>query len=110
MNYLMEFISNASLTKFRNLANEGLHLEKKTGSPYTSIHLCIFKSVFNQTCLNVQDSSHPEFEIVLNIKSLLSSTGMFTYHKDSHCHWFSSLNCDNYSEFRLVGAVSFTAH
>nr|XP_028585569.1 probable E3 ubiquitin-protein ligase HECTD2 [Podarcis muralis] len=31
--------------------------------------------------------------------------GMFTYHKDSHCHWFSSLNCDNYSEFRLVGAL-----
>uniref|UniRef100_A0A670ZJ07 Probable E3 ubiquitin-protein ligase HECTD2 n=1 Tax=Pseudonaja textilis TaxID=8673 RepID=A0A670ZJ07_PSETE len=31
--------------------------------------------------------------------------GMFTYHKDSQCHWFSSLNCDNYSEFRLVGAL-----
>ncbi|XP_062832249.1 probable E3 ubiquitin-protein ligase HECTD2 isoform X2 [Anolis carolinensis] len=31
--------------------------------------------------------------------------GMFAYHKDSHCHWFSSLNCDNYSEFRLVGAL-----
>ncbi|XP_053164180.1 probable E3 ubiquitin-protein ligase HECTD2 isoform X2 [Hemicordylus capensis] len=31
--------------------------------------------------------------------------GMFTYHKDSRCHWFSSLNCDNYSEFRLVGAL-----
>ncbi|XP_072851401.2 putative E3 ubiquitin-protein ligase HECTD2 isoform X2 [Pogona vitticeps] len=31
--------------------------------------------------------------------------GMFTYHKDSHCHWFSSLSCDNYSEFRLVGAL-----
>ncbi|XP_066475719.1 probable E3 ubiquitin-protein ligase HECTD2 isoform X1 [Tiliqua scincoides] len=31
--------------------------------------------------------------------------GMFTYHKDSHCHWFSSFNCDNYSEFRLVGAL-----
>uniref|UniRef100_A0A8D0C4R7 Probable E3 ubiquitin-protein ligase HECTD2 n=1 Tax=Salvator merianae TaxID=96440 RepID=A0A8D0C4R7_SALMN len=31
--------------------------------------------------------------------------GMFTYHKDSHCHWFSSLNYDNYSEFRLVGAL-----
>ncbi|XP_013916108.1 PREDICTED: probable E3 ubiquitin-protein ligase HECTD2 [Thamnophis sirtalis] len=30
---------------------------------------------------------------------------MFTYHKDSYCHWFSSLNCENYSEFRLVGAV-----
>ncbi|XP_039727678.1 putative E3 ubiquitin-protein ligase HECTD2 isoform X1 [Pteropus medius] len=29
--------------------------------------------------------------------------GMFTYHKDSHCHWFSSFKCDNYSEFRLVG-------
>ncbi|KAF7247503.1 putative E3 ubiquitin-protein ligase HECTD2 [Varanus komodoensis] len=28
--------------------------------------------------------------------------GMFTYHKDSHCHWFSSFNCDNYSEFRLL--------
>lgn len=35
------------------------------------------------------------------------SAGMFTYHKDSHCHWFSSFKCDNYSEFRLVGAVSF---
>nr|XP_006117511.1 probable E3 ubiquitin-protein ligase HECTD2 isoform X2 [Pelodiscus sinensis] len=31
--------------------------------------------------------------------------GMFTYHKDSHCHWFSSYKCDNYSEFRLVGAL-----
>lgn len=38
---------------------------------------------------------------------LTSSTGMFTYHKDSRCHWFSSFKCDNYSEFRLVGAVSF---
>uniref|UniRef100_A0A8D0G4C5 HECT-type E3 ubiquitin transferase n=1 Tax=Sphenodon punctatus TaxID=8508 RepID=A0A8D0G4C5_SPHPU len=28
--------------------------------------------------------------------------GMFTYHKDSHCHWFSSFKCDNYSEFRLL--------
>ncbi|NP_001158854.1 Probable E3 ubiquitin-protein ligase HECTD2 [Salmo salar] len=33
--------------------------------------------------------------------------GMFTFFKDSHCHWFSSWKCDNYSEFRLVGAVSF---
>ncbi|XP_028651296.1 probable E3 ubiquitin-protein ligase HECTD2 [Erpetoichthys calabaricus] len=31
--------------------------------------------------------------------------GMFTYLKDSCCHWFSSLKCDNYSEFRLVGAL-----
>ncbi|XP_068544233.1 probable E3 ubiquitin-protein ligase HECTD2 isoform X2 [Anas acuta] len=31
--------------------------------------------------------------------------GMFTYHKDSRCHWFSSFKCDNYSEFRLVGAL-----
>uniref|UniRef100_A0A8C3QKT4 Probable E3 ubiquitin-protein ligase HECTD2 n=1 Tax=Cyanoderma ruficeps TaxID=181631 RepID=A0A8C3QKT4_9PASS len=31
--------------------------------------------------------------------------GMFTYHKDSQCHWFSSFKCDNYSEFRLVGAL-----
>ncbi|XP_061491457.1 probable E3 ubiquitin-protein ligase HECTD2 isoform X2 [Rhineura floridana] len=31
--------------------------------------------------------------------------GMFTYNKDSNCHWFSSFNCDNYSEFRLVGAL-----
>lgn len=31
--------------------------------------------------------------------------GMFTYHKDSHCHWFSSFKCDNYSEFRLVGIL-----
>ncbi|XP_036023392.1 probable E3 ubiquitin-protein ligase HECTD2 isoform X2 [Onychomys torridus] len=29
--------------------------------------------------------------------------GMFTYHKDSNCHWFSSFKCDNCSEFRLVG-------
>ncbi|KTG39124.1 hypothetical protein cypCar_00026072 [Cyprinus carpio] len=33
--------------------------------------------------------------------------GMFTYVKESQCHWFSSWKCDNYSEFRLVGAVSF---
>ncbi|XP_032649043.1 putative E3 ubiquitin-protein ligase HECTD2 [Chelonoidis abingdonii] len=31
--------------------------------------------------------------------------GMFTYHKDSHCHWFSSYKCDDYSEFQLVGAL-----
>ncbi|KAI1886881.1 hypothetical protein AGOR_G00200350 [Albula goreensis] len=31
--------------------------------------------------------------------------GMFTYLKDSHCHWFSSWKCDNYSEFRLVGTL-----
>ncbi|XP_043845992.1 probable E3 ubiquitin-protein ligase HECTD2 isoform X1 [Dromiciops gliroides] len=31
--------------------------------------------------------------------------GMFAYHKDSHCHWFSSFKCDNYSEFRLVGIL-----
>ncbi|KAH0623603.1 hypothetical protein JD844_006529 [Phrynosoma platyrhinos] len=40
-----------------------------------------------------------------NVKKMFYSAGMFTYHKDSHCHWFSSLNCDNYSEFRLVGAL-----
>uniref|UniRef100_A0A3Q1FKY3 HECT-type E3 ubiquitin transferase n=1 Tax=Acanthochromis polyacanthus TaxID=80966 RepID=A0A3Q1FKY3_9TELE len=33
--------------------------------------------------------------------------GMFTYMKDSRCHWFSSWKCDNYSEFQLVGTVSF---
>lgn len=27
--------------------------------------------------------------------------------KDSRCHWFSSWKCDNYSEFQLVGTVSF---
>uniref|UniRef100_A0A3P9MBR3 HECT-type E3 ubiquitin transferase n=1 Tax=Oryzias latipes TaxID=8090 RepID=A0A3P9MBR3_ORYLA len=32
--------------------------------------------------------------------------GMFTYMKDSRCHWFSSWKCDNYSEFQLVGTVS----
>eukprot|EP00069_Balaena_mysticetus_P011831 bmy_07307T0 len=31
--------------------------------------------------------------------------GMFTYYKDSYCHWFSSFKCDNYSEFRLVGIL-----
>ncbi|MGH0117321.1 UNVERIFIED_CONTAM: hypothetical protein FKN15_013844 [Acipenser sinensis] len=31
--------------------------------------------------------------------------GMFAYQMDSHCHWFSSLKCDNYSEFRLVGTL-----
>ncbi|KAM5240546.1 putative E3 ubiquitin-protein ligase HECTD2 isoform 3-T3 [Hipposideros larvatus] len=31
--------------------------------------------------------------------------GMFTYHKDSQCHWFSSFKCDNCSEFRLVGIL-----
>ncbi|XP_069609566.1 probable E3 ubiquitin-protein ligase HECTD2 isoform X1 [Ranitomeya imitator] len=31
--------------------------------------------------------------------------GMFTYHKDSNFHWFSSFKCDNYSEFRLVGTL-----
>ncbi|XP_056147607.1 probable E3 ubiquitin-protein ligase HECTD2 [Lampris incognitus] len=31
--------------------------------------------------------------------------GMFTYLKDSGCHWFSSWKCDNYSEFQLVGTL-----
>ncbi|KAM4607024.1 putative E3 ubiquitin-protein ligase HECTD2 [Polymixia lowei] len=31
--------------------------------------------------------------------------GMFTYLKDSRCHWFSSWKCDNYSEFQLVGTL-----
>ncbi|KAL4640071.1 putative E3 ubiquitin-protein ligase HECTD2 isoform X1 [Arapaima gigas] len=31
--------------------------------------------------------------------------GMFTYLKESSCHWFSSWKCDNFSEFRLVGAL-----
>uniref|UniRef100_A0A3P8T2B1 HECT-type E3 ubiquitin transferase n=1 Tax=Amphiprion percula TaxID=161767 RepID=A0A3P8T2B1_AMPPE len=31
--------------------------------------------------------------------------GMFTYMKDSRCHWFSSWKCDNYSEFQLVGTL-----
>ncbi|XP_077057317.1 putative E3 ubiquitin-protein ligase HECTD2 isoform X2 [Siphateles boraxobius] len=31
--------------------------------------------------------------------------GMFTYVKESQCHWFRSWKCDNYSEFRLVGAL-----
>uniref|UniRef100_A0AAQ4P8I7 HECT-type E3 ubiquitin transferase n=1 Tax=Gasterosteus aculeatus aculeatus TaxID=481459 RepID=A0AAQ4P8I7_GASAC len=34
--------------------------------------------------------------------------GMFTYMRDSRCHWFSSWKCDNYSEFQLVGTVSFS--
>ncbi|XP_026132504.1 probable E3 ubiquitin-protein ligase HECTD2 [Carassius auratus] len=32
--------------------------------------------------------------------------GMFTYVKESQCHWFSSWKCDNYSEFRLVGILN----
>ncbi|KAM8852011.1 putative E3 ubiquitin-protein ligase HECTD2 isoform 1-T1 [Synchiropus picturatus] len=31
--------------------------------------------------------------------------GMFTYMKDSRCHWFSSWKCDNYSEFQLIGTL-----
>uniref|UniRef100_A0A8C6NUT7 HECT-type E3 ubiquitin transferase n=1 Tax=Nothobranchius furzeri TaxID=105023 RepID=A0A8C6NUT7_NOTFU len=31
--------------------------------------------------------------------------GMFTYMKDSHCHWFSSWKSDNYSEFQMVGTL-----
>lgn len=34
-------------------------------------------------------------------------SGMFSYMKDSRCHWFSSWKCDNCSEFQLVGTVSF---
>lgn len=34
-------------------------------------------------------------------------SGMFTYVKESQCHWFSNWKCDNCSEYRLVGAVSF---
>uniref|UniRef100_A0AAZ3SF40 HECT-type E3 ubiquitin transferase n=1 Tax=Oncorhynchus tshawytscha TaxID=74940 RepID=A0AAZ3SF40_ONCTS len=35
----------------------------------------------------------------------LLSAGMFTFFNDSHCHWFSSWKCDNFSEFRLVGVL-----
>ncbi|XP_031435226.1 probable E3 ubiquitin-protein ligase HECTD2 [Clupea harengus] len=31
--------------------------------------------------------------------------GMFTYLKESCCHWFSSWKCDNLSEFQLVGTL-----
>ncbi|XP_077469931.1 putative E3 ubiquitin-protein ligase HECTD2 isoform X2 [Stigmatopora argus] len=31
--------------------------------------------------------------------------GMFTYMKESGCHWFSSWKCDNYSEFQLIGTL-----
>ncbi|KAF5894153.1 putative E3 ubiquitin-protein ligase HECTD2, partial [Clarias magur] len=31
--------------------------------------------------------------------------GMFTYVKESQCHWFSNWKCDNCSEYRLVGAL-----
>ncbi|XP_019715893.1 probable E3 ubiquitin-protein ligase HECTD2 [Hippocampus comes] len=32
--------------------------------------------------------------------------GMFTYMKESRCHWFSSWKCDsNYSEFQLIGTL-----
>ncbi|XP_063048048.1 probable E3 ubiquitin-protein ligase HECTD2 [Engraulis encrasicolus] len=31
--------------------------------------------------------------------------GMFTYLKDSYCHWFSSWKSDNLSEFQLVGTL-----
>ncbi|XP_041922095.1 probable E3 ubiquitin-protein ligase HECTD2 isoform X1 [Alosa sapidissima] len=31
--------------------------------------------------------------------------GMFTYLKESCCHWFSSWKCDSLSEFQLVGTL-----
>ncbi|XP_035982130.1 probable E3 ubiquitin-protein ligase HECTD2 isoform X3 [Fundulus heteroclitus] len=31
--------------------------------------------------------------------------GMFSFMKDSRCHWFSSWKCDNYSEFQMVGTL-----
>ncbi|CAL8297862.1 unnamed protein product [Merluccius merluccius] len=34
-----------------------------------------------------------------------SDYGMFTYLKDSRCHWFSTWKSDNYSEFQLVGIL-----
>lgn len=51
--------------------------------------------------------------IISNVPNLILNnvfvcfSGMFTYMKDSRCHWFSSWKCDNYSEFQLVGTVSF---
>ena len=33
--------------------------------------------------------------------------GMFTYDKKSRMFWFSSVPCENYQEFNLVGVVSF---
>ncbi|XP_054880707.1 probable E3 ubiquitin-protein ligase HECTD2 [Poeciliopsis prolifica] len=31
--------------------------------------------------------------------------GMFSFMKDSRCHWFSSWKSDNYSEFQMVGTL-----
>eukprot|EP00058_Branchiostoma_floridae_P022610 XP_002608100.1 hypothetical protein BRAFLDRAFT_91422 [Branchiostoma floridae] len=36
--------------------------------------------------------------------------GMFTYDDKAHCYWFSSIKVDNYSEFHLVGVVSFNVY
>ncbi|XP_042816676.1 probable E3 ubiquitin-protein ligase HECTD2 isoform X6 [Panthera tigris] len=62
--------------------------------------------------LLIRQIFHPDYVTKLMIKMFVTLLGiihkmykdcMFTYHKDSHCHWFSSFKCDNYSEFRLVG-------
>uniref|UniRef100_A0A3B4XG34 HECT-type E3 ubiquitin transferase n=1 Tax=Seriola lalandi dorsalis TaxID=1841481 RepID=A0A3B4XG34_SERLL len=43
---------------------------------------------------------------LLLVRQIFHTDYMFTYMKDSRCHWFSSWKCDNYSEFQLVGTVS----
>jgi len=35
------------------------------------------------------------------------TAGMFTYDKKSRMFWFSTVPCENYQEFNLVGVVSF---
>jgi len=47
--------------------------------------------------------------ISLNITILrvLLLLGMFTYDKKSRFFWFSTVPCENFQEFNLVGVVSF---
>jgi len=37
------------------------------------------------------------------------TVGMFTYDKKARVFWFSTVPCENYQEFNLVGVVSFLA-
>lgn len=66
--------------------------------------------IYRLVCSCCPANFHSDWLSIADVFPLLLFVllGMFTYMKDSRCHWFSSWKCDNYSEFQLVGTVSFT--
>ncbi|CAN0092590.1 unnamed protein product [Lampetra planeri] len=46
-----------------------------------------------------------EWFLLLIRQVLRPDYGMFVYHREARCYWFRSFNCDNYSEFSLIGTL-----